>query len=147
LEEDDCLAVVIRRLLREDAREELNATAVSTSAAPGLVRDVQPDVAQVRQARAAAAVWLEGQDADQDVVETCTLLVSELLTNAVHHAGTSVQLRLRRHADEVLIEVEDGLSFSRSCADTDDEATGGLGMHLVAALSQRWRVARAVVVR
>ena len=136
LEADDCLAVVIRRPVAAAAREEPRALS-------GFVRDVQPDVAQVRHARAATAAWLTGQDVDRDVLETCTLLVSELVTNAVRHAGTCVQLRLHRRPDEVLVEVEDGSSLQPEPRDADDEATGGRGIDLVAALSQQWAVARS----
>lgn len=67
-------------------------------------------------------------------------LVGELVANAVRHAGTPAQLRLRRSVDEVLVEVEDGLGTQPVLRALQQEMTSGRGMHLVAALSARWGV-------
>ncbi|PPK92858.1 PAS domain-containing protein [Kineococcus xinjiangensis] len=148
LEEDDCLAVVIRRPAaatapqeiapQETAPQEAGPAAASGPGAPRFVRDVAADLAQVPPARAAAATWLAERDVDPEVVDTCALLASELLANAVRHARTPAQLRLQQAPREILLEVSDGLGVEPLVRAADEEATGGRGMHLVAALSQRW---------
>jgi anti-sigma regulatory factor (Ser/Thr protein kinase) len=71
------------------------------------------------------------------------LLVSELVTNAVRHAGLSPQDRIRllvQLRDAVLrVEVDDpGSGFEPRSPDPDPARTSGWGLYLVAELSDRW---------
>ncbi|WP_236061818.1 SpoIIE family protein phosphatase [Actinacidiphila acididurans] len=71
------------------------------------------------------------------VVDDGTLLISELVTNAVVHAGTSVDVVCRLDAG-LVIEVSDHHPARVVREDRGDE--GGRGLHLVAALSDEWGI-------
>ena len=65
------------------------------------------------------------------------LVVSELVTNAVVHAGGGT-LRVTQTTDAVLVEVDDH-SSARACAKPADPArVGGQGLRIVTAVSRRW---------
>lgn len=68
------------------------------------------------------------------------LVVTELVANAVRHAGTDITVRLSRLGDGVRLEVADGSHRPlrpRSAAVYDE---GGRGLQLVDALSTRYGV-------
>ncbi|WP_380170344.1 SpoIIE family protein phosphatase [Kineococcus sp. DHX-1] len=71
------------------------------------------------------------------------LVVSELVTNALLHTGSPTALTLRHEvADRLLcVGVEDGSTQHPQPRTSDDDATGGRGMHIVQLLAQRWWVA------
>lgn len=73
-----------------------------------------------------------------DLVDTARLLTSELLTNAVVHAGGTLTLRVERSATELTVEVTDqGEARPRPRqADATDES--GRGLTLISALAHRW---------
>jgi serine phosphatase RsbU (regulator of sigma subunit)/anti-sigma regulatory factor (Ser/Thr protein kinase) len=71
------------------------------------------------------------------VVDDATLLVSELVTNAVVHAGTAADVVCRLDAG-LVIEVSDRHPARVLRSARGDE--GGRGLHLVAALSQEWGI-------
>jgi anti-sigma regulatory factor (Ser/Thr protein kinase) len=73
--------------------------------------------------------------ADIDVV---VLLTSEVVTNAVVHAGTSVGLVVRDVHEGIQIEVSDGDKHMPEVDRHDVESVSGHGMSLVALLSQSW---------
>ena len=88
-------------------------------------------------ARAAARGFLTGCNLDQ-LMEDTSLLVSELVTNAVLHGGSDIELRMA--ADETTLRVEVFDTSERVAAvripRTDDEF--GRGLHLVDALAKDW---------
>jgi len=68
--------------------------------------------------------------------------VSELITNAVRHARTGVELRIRL-ADRLTVEVRDFEPTLNRPADdgpADPMATSGRGLQIVAAVSRDWGV-------
>jgi anti-sigma regulatory factor (Ser/Thr protein kinase) len=68
--------------------------------------------------------------------------VSELITNAVRHAGTDVLLTIRLDG-ELVVEVEDAhpeLRNPTTPATADALATSGRGLQIVAAVSTEWGV-------
>ena len=73
------------------------------------------------------------------MIDTATLVVSELVTNAVRHSGTEVSLTLIRNADGIRIEVGDGrpevVPTPRQAA---VDETNGRGMALVEACATSW---------
>ena len=71
-------------------------------------------------------------------VETAALLVSELITNAVLHAGTPVRLLVFRYDGVLRVEVSDDDPTLPRLVDPDPMRPGGRGIKLVDALSQRW---------
>ncbi|MEU8544897.1 SpoIIE family protein phosphatase [Streptomyces sp. NPDC048717] len=80
-----------------------------------------------------------------EIVDDAVVLTSELVTNAVIHAGTSADVLCLRHEDGVRIEVADRypereipLQLNRSPGNPDRE--NGRGLMLCAALATRWGV-------
>ena len=82
---------------------------------------------------------LEGWD-HRELLDSVTLLVSEVVTNAVVHAGTELEVSVKLLAEAVRIEVTDRsetLPEPRQAADGD---TSGRGMALVEILADAWGV-------
>lgn len=78
-----------------------------------------------------------GHTEHSDVVE---LLTSELVTNAVVHAGTGVRLRAVCVADRVRVEVSDRSAVLPMQRQPVPEAMSGRGLVLVSSLADRWGV-------
>ncbi|MET9504933.1 SpoIIE family protein phosphatase [Streptomyces sp. NPDC006259] len=81
-----------------------------------------------------------------DIVDDAVVLTSELVTNAVVHAGTHADLQCLRHEDGVRIEVADRypereipLQGSLATMGSPDRE-GGRGLQLCAAIAARWGV-------
>ncbi|MEW1958129.1 SpoIIE family protein phosphatase [Kineococcus sp. NPDC059986] len=94
----------------------------------------------------AARDWLRSTlDAWQlsATADEAELVVSELVTNALLHTGAPTAVTLRHEiADRLLcVGVEDGSTQHPQPRTSDDDATGGRGMHIVQLLAQRWWVA------
>lgn len=105
-------------------------------------RTFAPAGAAVGQARQFARAALEEWGLDE-VVDDAVLLVSELVTNAITHAGTPTTLEVRVEAGGVRLEVQD-LHPSRMLRMGANPASGtsehGRGLLLTAALATRWGV-------
>lgn len=105
--------------------------------------DVGP--AAAADARAAVAV-LEGR-ANDDLLDDVRLLLSEIVTNAVRHAGSprgaKIGLAVSVAHDVVRAEVTDrGGGFDPRPRDLPRTDAGGWGLHLVDRLATRWGVDR-----
>lgn len=72
-----------------------------------------------------------------DVVE---LLVSELLTNALLHADTELDLRTSLEGDRIRVEVADGSPGRPMLRYPPADATSGRGVAIVDALASGWGV-------
>ncbi len=73
------------------------------------------------------------------VSETAQLVASELVTNAVVHAGTPIELTLRLVAPLLHIAVRDhGAGHAKITGLLDESAESGRGLVLVEALSSSW---------
>ncbi|WP_242894050.1 ATP-binding SpoIIE family protein phosphatase [Actinomadura litoris] len=123
----DDIAMLVARLRRipsdHHASWELPAEPAAVRRARGLVRD--------RLDR-----WDLGELAD-----TTALLVSELVTNAIRHAGGRVTLRLVREGGLVceVFDHSDGRPRIR-LDDEGDMLDSGRGLHVVGRLAERWGV-------
>jgi anti-sigma regulatory factor (Ser/Thr protein kinase) len=97
-------------------------------------------------ARRRVRAYLGGAGCDSDTVETVTLLVSELTTNAVRHTASPV-FECRVHFDgvRVRLEVEDqgGTPVRPERREPRPGDVDGRGLLLVDALCARWGVAEA----
>jgi two-component sensor histidine kinase len=69
-------------------------------------------------------------------VDAATLVVSELVTNAVRHAGTPVSVRVRLLGSRVRLEVGDGDPRLPQPATGTGES--GRGLRLVTAVARAW---------
>ena len=90
-----------------------------------------------------------GHLSDDDAA-TATLLVSELVTNAVVHPGEavggSVGLRITTHVDRIRVEVSDeGSGFEPGSLKRRPYGAGGHGLFVVAGLASRWGITRPMV--
>ena len=74
------------------------------------------------------------------LLDDALLLVTELVTNAVVHAGTQVELRVDVAADRARVEVVDRGAGSLPVLQGDHDAAreGGRGIFLLDALAQEW---------
>ena len=87
-------------------------------------------------------------DLSPDRLEDARLLVSELVTNAVRHAGLGddqvIRLTVSSLADGLRIEVRDpGRGFDVTEPDPDPGRASGWGLYLVSELSDRWGIDRS----
>jgi anti-sigma regulatory factor (Ser/Thr protein kinase) len=98
-------------------------------------------------ARARAWICLELTQLNRpELIESSQLALSELVTNAILHAQTPIQVSVLTHGDSVRIEVQDG-SPRRPATRTQsrdglEPATVGRGIHIVEALAAEWGVRR-----
>ncbi len=75
-----------------------------------------------------------------DLVDTATLLVSELVTNAILHTASPVELRCSVGGGWSLIEVSDRSSALPSPRNYDEDALTGRGLGLVELLAESWGI-------
>lgn len=66
--------------------------------------------------------------------------MTELVTNAVLHAGTDVRVALRRDEDTLRVEVADGSAAAPARRRYADDAQTGRGLLLLDALATSWGV-------
>lgn len=83
-------------------------------------------------------------DAEPEQQQTALLLASELVTNAILHARTEVELGVLVDGDQALVCVADRVPDSPELAPQERSRTrpGGRGLALVAGLAQAWGTAR-----
>lgn len=75
-----------------------------------------------------------------ELVDTATLLVSELVTNAVLHAATPVELRCHVEAETLCVQVGDRSSVLPGRRHYDDDALTGRGLGMVELLAAAWGI-------
>src|SRR4051812_25113010 len=91
-----------------------------------------------------------GKEAREDTMHDLHLLTTELVTNAVVHAGVgeadTIELRVAAERDRVRVAVTDpGGDDTPVVQDLDPETPGGMGLFLVEQISSSWGVERAPV--
>ncbi|MCW2605718.1 MAG: hypothetical protein JWO60_411 [Frankiales bacterium] len=140
----DLLCEQLLRATGRDGRLDDDCALLAVCTQPGATgADLQEEhlhlaghLSEVGRARRRAVAWARTHRVDEDVV---ALLVTELASNALRHGGPGVDLWLRATAETVRVEVVDGRgSTPPRVQDPDDEAEGGRGLVLVAALASRW---------
>lgn len=103
-------------------------------------RTFGPTAAAIREARVFAASSVVDAAPDR-VVEEFTLLVSELASNAVLHAGTPFTVRVTVGADALRVEVRDHSPDAPRVRTAPTSSVDGRGLSIVDALAARWGVA------
>ena len=98
---------------------------------------VAGDVTSPRLARRFLSDTLDSWGAT-DVVDTVTLLVSELVANVVVHTSTTPAVSVRLLTDRVHVEVSDGDPTLPEVKAAGIAATSGRGMAMVDALAMAW---------
>jgi PAS domain S-box-containing protein len=105
---------------------------VTPSSAPS--RRLAPHALSVRDARRFLEAALPGSD--PDTMYTAKLLISELVTNAVLHAGTEIEVRAWEAQGRVHVRVFDGAATRLPIPyEQTPEAGTGRGLHMVEHLS------------
>ena len=120
-------------------RRPSGQTLLMSSFAGELCELLPADPASVGRARrlVATAIAATGHD---ELVDLATLLVSEVVTNSVLHAGTEMRLTCRSSGAGIRVEVFDRSSLVPSVRHYDADATTGRGLGLVSALATSWGV-------
>ncbi|GAA4945883.1 ATP-binding protein [Actinoplanes utahensis] len=75
---------------------------------------------------------------DDDWLDAASVVVSELVTNAVRHGGGCVEVQLEAHGERVIVSVADESSVVPRRRDPD--SLGGRGIALIEAMSAGWTV-------
>lgn len=99
------------------------------------------DPASARAARAFVAEVLENSPA-RDCAEVARLLVNELVTNALLHARSPMEITVRVEADAVRVDVQDGADRLPVLLADPGDAIAGRGLHIVEELAARWGAER-----
>ncbi len=95
--------------------------------------------ADVASARHFVARHLESHNL-HGLVDGVTLVVSELASNAVRHAGTPFTVTIEQSGDEVVLGVADGAQTMPHQMPWDKAALSGRGLFLVGVHSQEYGV-------
>ena len=111
---------------------------MSSSAAAERQADLEPVPSSVGMARSLVRESLAGFDSDAR--EVALLLTSELVTNAILHARTPVQLGVLVDVDRALVCVADRLAESPALSPRahSHDRPGGRGLALVEDLADTW---------
>jgi anti-sigma regulatory factor (Ser/Thr protein kinase) len=99
---------------------------------------IVPEASAVSETRDFVGRTLAGWAVPSPLSADIVLLTSELVANAVLHGRPPIELRLRRTANHVIVEVFDAAPFlpRKLRPSPDDER--GRGLQLVAMLADRW---------
>jgi hypothetical protein len=77
----------------------------------------------------------------EGLADDASLLASEMLSNAVIHARTPIELRVHRLAGGVRIEVRDGAEYGIvTPGHSEGPGVWGLGLRVVATVASRWGI-------
>ncbi|MGH1554828.1 ATP-binding protein [Streptomyces sp. L7] len=77
-------------------------------------------------------------DCHDDLIDTCRLLASELLTNAVRHGRGPINLALSATDTTLTLDVRDQDPTPPQPRRADPDVETGRGLALVAALADQW---------
>jgi anti-sigma regulatory factor (Ser/Thr protein kinase) len=101
-------------------------------------RRFPPDPASVAEARRFAVAAARG--CHPIVVESLELMISELATNAIRHAGAPFEIRLDRRNAEIRAEVRDAGDGEPRLRTPRLEDPHGRGLRIVDMLAARWGI-------
>ena len=131
--------------LMSDEGDDDDVTLLAVSAAAHGVRRTSTrladDTTAPGQARRFIRATLTGWEVEDDTLDAAELCVSELVTNAVIHTGTSAELTAQLDAECLTVLVRDGGATGsvRRLQEADDVlAVSGRGLGLVDAIATAW---------
>jgi anti-sigma regulatory factor (Ser/Thr protein kinase) len=129
--------------LMQSQHAEDDVTMLAVTAAPDQTRatmELPGDASAAGQARRFVARVLRAWSVDEDTVDNAELCVSELVTNAVIHSGTTSSVTVQADREYVLVIVQDrgGRGAVRRPEELDPESVSGRGLTLVDALASAW---------
>jgi anti-sigma regulatory factor (Ser/Thr protein kinase) len=125
----------------------LSNDAVRENGCPALRLEFERNDEAPSLARAAVLGFCEDRDLSPSTIATLTLLISEVVTNAVIHPDADppgvIALYVRIRDGRLRIEVsDDGSGFTPKARDPD-RLDGGYGLYLVEKEAARWGVEQA----
>ena len=128
---------------RHDSEDDVTVLAVMSTAGLGLrtaSAEFPADSSASPLSRRALAGWLAAWQVDEDVAETAALCLSELVTNAVIHSGTTPRVTARLDTERLLVLVQDRGHRGTARRTEDHEPTdiSGRGLILVDTLTTAW---------
>ena len=129
---DDPIDAATTRLI--GLLDQLSAEGLQT-----VVVDLPSEPESVARARRFVESWCHAWSAEA-AIDPASLVVSELVTNAITHGGGICALRLRRDKDALRIEVVDRGDGSPEIVVASDTAEGGRGLRIVTLTSSAWGV-------
>lgn len=99
--------------------------------------ELPPDATSASRARRLLRAALEGNETEE-ILDAAQLAISEIVTNALVHAGTPMRLRILLADRRVRVELTDGSSRLPSQRDFGPTSPTGRGLLLVEELVTRW---------
>ncbi len=122
---------------------ELGAIVAEVEQVQDVLHQAAPRLPQSHDSPRAARRFVEGILGSwgcAELEDTVTLLVSELVGNAVIHAGSEVELAMRLTADRLRVDVIDQSTRVPHRRDADDDDQTGRGSDLVEILASGWGI-------
>ena len=121
--------------LHDLVREILIAAAIAETALE-LTADLPQEPSSVRTARTLVREALG--DAGDDVLFALELLVSEVVTNALTHAGSAPRIEAQLTPETIRVAVYDAERALPAHRQPDQDRPGGRGLHLLDRVASRW---------
>ncbi len=81
-----------------------------------------------------------GESEEEKTLDILKLLTSEVVTNAILHSGSNIELTLEKVNSSIRVEVTDGTKIFPERLPYDPEAIHGRGLPLLDCLAVRWGV-------
>ena len=103
-----------------------------------LTATLPPDVGAPASVRRELAVLLADDDLDQRLVDEALVVVSELVTNAVVHARSTIHVHAEYDHQCLHVEVVDDSAAAPRRHQPGPGASGGWGLNLVEILTTEW---------
>ncbi|UWP78713.1 SpoIIE family protein phosphatase [Dactylosporangium fulvum] len=133
---------LVSRLLPDGPDDDITLLLTRVVGEPGeqqsVIQHMPARESAVRDARRLVDTTLRRWSAPPRVIDDLVLVVSELAANAVLHGRPPIQLRLRRAATHVVLELHDTAPYlPRKQRPTPDDEHGR-GLQLVSSLCDRW---------
>jgi anti-sigma regulatory factor (Ser/Thr protein kinase) len=122
-------------------RETAHRETTSVGSCRVLSVELPPDPTSATRARHLARERLRVVCSPEEL-ETVALLVTELVTNAILHAGTTFQLVIETRPHQIRVCVEDSSTWTPEVRHYDTDAVTGRGLALVEQLATSWGVDR-----
>jgi anti-sigma regulatory factor (Ser/Thr protein kinase) len=101
---------------------------------------LRSDVASLREGRRFVARTLRDWQVEESRIEPVLLVANELVANAIVHARSAPVLSLEVSGDDLLVRVSDDSRVAPVPQTPSVDGSGGRGLILVEALSDRWGI-------
>jgi anti-sigma regulatory factor (Ser/Thr protein kinase) len=99
-------------------------------------------ITEVTRTRGEAAAHLRAEQVPEARVADAMLLLSELVTNAVHHGTEPLEVRIDTFDDRLRVEVDDANADPPVLRPVDPRRLGGMGIRIVDEVSDAWGTSR-----